>query len=62
MQNFSNYNDSSSEACQDSSFREAHIRANCFLCVINTDCLSVFSLSFSIFRRPKRNVYEHFLW
>jgi len=54
------YNDSSSESCQDSSFKEVHIRVNCYLCLNNTDCLSVFPLSFSIFRRPKRNLYERF--
>jgi len=42
-QNFSNYNDSSIESCQESSFREVHvhIRANCCMCLNHTHSLSV---------------------
>jgi len=46
-QNFSNYNDSISESCQDSSFREAHVRANCCLFLNNTTLIiSPFPSSF----------------
>jgi len=31
-QNFTNYNDSSSESCHDSSFGEITTRENCYLC------------------------------
>jgi len=66
MQNFSNYNDSSNESCQDSSFREVHTSENCYLAlatlIVSPFSLFLYLVLLSIFNWPKRDLYEHFFW
>jgi len=42
----------SREPCQDNSFSKVHTRANCCLCLNNTDCLSIFPLFSCTYHLP----------
>jgi len=57
-QNLSNYNDSRSGSCQDSSFSEAYLTT----VIVSPFSSYFFLVILSIFRLPSRDLYDHFFW
>jgi len=70
MQNFSNYNDSSRESCQDSSFTEVHsspkwgqnITCNLTILIVTLFFLFLCLAILTIILRLQRDLYKHFFW